>query len=142
MKKISRDWRLGYLYISVKDTDASIRYYCEVLGAKLLWRMKRFGAVVAALQVHPKDPILLLNDHHSPPRTELIFIVEDAIKSQKKLQDCGARNLSHPMGAATGDAAVFTDLDGNPFAITDHSKLETFLEAVEKDRRNERQEKS
>ena len=133
MHKKSREWKIGYLYISVKDTDASVRYYCEVLGAKLLWRMKKFGAVVAAVQLHKDEPTLLLNDHHSPPRTELIFIVEDAIKTHKKLQDRGARNLSPPMEAATGMVTLFTDLDDNPLAVTDHSSLQNFMKSVEKE---------
>ena len=127
--------KIGYLYVSVKDTDKSVQYYCDVFGAKLLWRMKKFGSVVAALQFNTDDPILLLNDHHPPPRTELIFLVEDAKKSQEKLQKRGARNLSPPLEAATGIAAVFTDLDENPLAITDHSKLEAFLKSIERERK-------
>ncbi|MBI4638960.1 MAG: VOC family protein [Candidatus Rokubacteria bacterium] len=123
--------KLGYVYISVRNTDAAVQYYREVLGAKLLWRIQKFGALVAALQTQASDPILLLNDHHSPPRAEPVFIVDSAVVMHARLEQRRARSLSAPTGAATGMMATFEDLDGNPLAIVDHSAIQTFQRVVE-----------
>ncbi len=125
-----QDWKLGYLYVSVANTDAAIRHYTEVLGAKLLWRHARFGAVVAALQWREGDPILLLNDHHPPPRVQPVFVVPNAAAARDRLARIGASSLSPLTDGPTGDLATFEDLDGNPFALIDEAKLDQFLRAV------------
>ena len=123
-------WELGYLYISVKDTDKAAKYYCEMMGAKVLWRMAKYGAVVAAVQTAPGQPILLLNDHSKPPRAEMVFVVDDAAEAQKHLKKAGARNLSDAEEGPTGMMATFTDLDGNTICVLDHSHLDAFLSRV------------
>ncbi|MGH8103496.1 MAG: VOC family protein [bacterium] len=130
------EWKLGYIYISVKDTDKAANHYCEMMGAKILWRVAKFGAVVAAVETAPGEPILLLNDHNRPPRAELIFVVDDAAEAQKQLKKSGARNLSDAEEGPTGMMATFTDLDGNPICVVDHGHLDAFLSRVQGKREN------
>jgi catechol 2,3-dioxygenase-like lactoylglutathione lyase family enzyme len=110
--------------------DEAARYYVGVLGARLLWHHERYGAKVAAVQFRDGDPILLLNDHHPAPRVEPILVVEDAAAAREALAGRGARGLSAVMDGPTGGMATLTDLDGNPLAVVDHSKIDTFLRAV------------
>src|SRR5438552_6243512 len=112
--------KLGYIYMSVTDTDEAAAYYQKMIDARPLWRIEKFGAVVAALETEPGGTILVLNDHHPPPRTRLLFTVADALESREALKEKGALNLSEPTGGPTGQMALFDDPSGNPLGVVDH----------------------
>ena len=42
---------LDFLYVPAPDIESSVKYYTEVLGGKLLWKIHAYGVWVACVQL-------------------------------------------------------------------------------------------
>jgi hypothetical protein len=58
-KKIT-PWKLRFLYMGSASVKNDLKFYRDVIGAKLLWHSKHFGAEVAAFSFGDDQPLLLL----------------------------------------------------------------------------------
>src|SRR5947199_7649296 len=54
---------LDFVYVPAEDVDAEASRYVEELGARLAWRVRGMGTVVACLRVSDAGPDLLLSGH-------------------------------------------------------------------------------
>lgn len=76
VRRIDLFKRLVYVYIGTSHYDADRDFYKDVLGARLVWEFKEFGARVAAFDLCG-EPYLLLADHVKAPSKRLIYQVDD-----------------------------------------------------------------
>lgn len=65
---------LDFLYVPAPDIESSVRYYTEVLGGDLLWKIHAYGVWVACVTLSKtKKPYILLADHISKNDVMLIY---------------------------------------------------------------------
>lgn len=78
---------LDFLYVPAPDIEASVKYYTQVLGAELLWKIHAYGVWVACVSLSKTEkPHILLADHIHKNDVMLIYQVEnldDAVKLLK-----------------------------------------------------------
>jgi predicted enzyme related to lactoylglutathione lyase len=106
---------LRFLYVGAGDTSASVAFYTEVLGGRLRWRFRHFGADVAAIDLDG-GPLVLLTDHRPAGTVLPIWAVDDVGAVAAELEARGAR-ISGPMGTPEGDVVVVEAPGGHELAL-------------------------
>ena len=109
-------WKLRFLYVGTSDIARDVKFYCDVLGAKLVWCFHSFGADVAAVSLG-EGPPLLLADHMAAPSCELIFEVKDLDATTAALKGRGWKGEGEPFEIPNGPCVVFLDPSGNRIAL-------------------------
>jgi predicted enzyme related to lactoylglutathione lyase len=94
-----------------------LEFYQDVIGAKLIWHSKHFGAEVAAVSFGEEQPLLLLADHIKPPKCELIYEVQDIDLTFRDLESRGFRAEGEKFEIPNGPCYLFKDPSGNTLAI-------------------------
>ncbi|MDA4131206.1 MAG: hypothetical protein OK457_10585 [Thaumarchaeota archaeon] len=114
-------WKLKFLYMGSANVETDLKFYRDVLGAKLIWHSKHFGAEVAAFNLSNSDkeeePLLLIADHLTPPKCELIYEVEDLESTSSDLRARGWKPESELFEIPNGPCYLFKDPSGNTLAI-------------------------
>jgi hypothetical protein len=91
------------------------------LGAKLVWHSKHFGAEVAAFSLRNsnkgEEPLLLIADHLTPPKCELIYEVEDLESTSRDLKVRGWKPEIELFEIPNGPCYLFKDPSGNTLVI-------------------------
>jgi hypothetical protein len=108
--------KLEYLYLGTADFDRELAYYRDVLGGKLVWAFRAFGARVAAFRVCA-GPLFLLADHRPAPSCMPVLAVEDLQATVLELKARGWRSDKDVFEIPNGPCYRFTDPSGNPVAI-------------------------
>ena len=82
---------LDYLYMPAADIKASVKYYTEVLGGELLWKIHAYGVWVACVSLTKLEerPYLLLADHIQKNNVMLIYRVKNLDRATKLLKKKG-----------------------------------------------------
>lgn len=78
--------QLDFIYLPSKDVAADVRYFTEVLGARLRFAVEGMGARVALVELGTTPPHLLLTDHLEDDRPVLIYRVDDLKKELAALR--------------------------------------------------------
>lgn len=71
---------LDFIYHPSRDVARDMTYFVDVLGGKLLFAVEGMGARVAAIELAPPPPLLLLADHVKGDTPILVFRVTDLKK--------------------------------------------------------------
>jgi hypothetical protein len=71
---------LDFVYHPSRDVARDTRYFVDVLGGKLRFAVEGMGARVAAIELAPPPPLLLLADHVKGDTPILVFRVADLKK--------------------------------------------------------------
>jgi catechol 2,3-dioxygenase-like lactoylglutathione lyase family enzyme len=121
---------LDFLYVPAPDLEVSLRYYTEVLGAKLIWKIHKFGAWVACVRLTEGAPLVLLADHLEVTSPLLIYRVEDLDRTVAELEAKGWKAESGPFGIPQGPCYTFRDPAGVRLALYENQRPEAF-EGVE-----------
>lgn len=116
MRRINLFKRLVYIYIGTSHYDADRDFYKDVLGARLVWEFKEFGARVAAFDLCG-EPYLLLADHVKAPSKRLIYQVDDLDEAAKELKARGWKPDGREFEVPDGPCINFKDSSGNEYAI-------------------------
>lgn len=101
------------LVFRVKDVDASISYYVDVLGFKLQWRASDSFACV----VRDKCSIFLTDDNQSQPRMWVWIGVQDVRALHAQYMASGATIRNPPNNFEWALEMQVEDLDGNVLRI-------------------------
>jgi hypothetical protein len=83
--------RLDFVYMPSRDTAADVRHFTEVLGARLVFAIERFGARVAMLELAEGPPAVLLADHLEGEAPVLVFRVDDLDEAVAEIEERGGR---------------------------------------------------
>jgi len=108
---------LDFLYVPAPDIDASVRYYTDVLGGKLLWKINAFGVWVAAIKLsRNEEPYILLADHIQEKDVMLIYRVDNLENAAADLRSKGWKEESR-IEIPPGPCSTFRDPAGNALVI-------------------------
>ena len=108
---------LDFLYVPAPDIDSSVRYYEDVLGGELLWKIHAFGVWVACIKLSKSEkPYILLADHIHQNDVMLIYRVENLEKSALALKSQGWKEEKR-VEIPPGPCSTFRDPAGNALVI-------------------------
>src|SRR5215510_9120132 len=78
---------LDYLYVPAPDIECSVKYYVDILGGKLLWKINAYGVWVACVSLSKDEkPYILLADHISKKDVMLIYRVASLTRAVSELR--------------------------------------------------------
>jgi len=108
---------LDFLYVPAPDIEASVRYYTDVLGGKLLWKINAFGVWVAAIKLsRNEEPYVLLADHIQEKDVMLIYRVDNLENAAADLRSKGWKEENR-IEIPPGPCSTFRDPAGNALVI-------------------------
>jgi catechol 2,3-dioxygenase-like lactoylglutathione lyase family enzyme len=124
--------KLTIVTVVVKDQEAALDYYTNILGLEKRADLTPPAAGVRWLTVAPKGQDIEISLWQAGSRTEGVppshsqpgngtswnFQVKDCRKAYAELKARGVKFRSEPVEYPWSIAAAFTDPDGNPFGIT------------------------
>jgi len=123
--------RLGFVSVVVTDTDAALRFYVEKLGFEKR-RDYHFPGLPRFLSVAPKDQkeveLVLVQAGSSNVRgapaghTGMVFWTDDCEREYERLKAKGVNFAEGPRKMPFGIQAMFTDIDGNLFSLSQPSE--------------------
>ncbi len=113
---------LDFLYVPAPEIESSIRYYTEILGSKLLWKIHAFGVWVACIKLSENErPYVLLADHINKKDIMLIYRVENLELTARKLRSKGWKEENR-IEIPPGPCYVFRDPADNALVIYENAR--------------------
>jgi len=100
---------LDYLYFSAPEIDHAVRFYTQVLGGTLVWRVRRDATTVAAVRLTGADPLVLLADHLPTGAGLVVYRVLSLADVRDRLSRDGWRTEGEPFELPQGPCIVFRD---------------------------------
>jgi hypothetical protein len=126
---VSSFQQLDYLYTPSTDVAADVRYFTDVLGARLGFAIEGMGARVALVELSNAPPHILLADHLEGERPILVYRVEDLGKATAALKKRGVKK-QHSLEIPMGPCSSFVTPKGHRIALYELSRpgvLEHFM---------------
>ena len=108
--------QLDFLYTPSRDVASDLAYMTEVLGGRVLFAVEGMGVRVAAVELSPGSPVLLLTDHVEGDRPILVYRVEDLDRSMEEMRERGWRK-GRTLEIPHGPVCSFTAPGGHRIAI-------------------------
>jgi len=113
---------LDFVYVPAADVDAEAQRYVEDLGARLAWRVRGMGTVVACLRLTEGGPDLLLSGHLDGTTPILIYRVSSYAEAVTRLR---ARRVElRELEIPHGPCASFRAAGGQRLAVYELSRPE------------------
>lgn len=107
---------LDYLYVPTGDVAAAAQGYVEAFGARLLWRVRGMGTMVACVRLADEGPAILLSGHLEGENPVLVYRVEDYQRSVDALRAGGIHPVAE-LEIPHGPCASFRAPGGQRFAV-------------------------
>jgi hypothetical protein len=126
---VSSFQQLDYLYTPSKDVAADVRYFVDVLGARLGFAIEGMGARVAMVELTSGPPHVLLADHLDGERLILVYRVDDLHEATAALKRKGVKK-QHSLEIPMGPCAAFATPSGHRLALYELARpgvLEHFM---------------
>jgi hypothetical protein len=124
---------LDYLYTPSRDVAADVRYFTEVLGARLVFAIEAMGTRVAMVELTDGPPRLVLAGHLEGDRPILVYRVADLTAATRDL-DARGWSPGHGLEIPQGPVRTFEAPGGQRLAIYELTRpgvIETFAGRVE-----------
>jgi catechol 2,3-dioxygenase-like lactoylglutathione lyase family enzyme len=109
--------RIDRVMVRVPNVGAAVRYYCEVMGMKLIKEQK--GA--AALRFAHGEGEMVLHDDPDLPTGEIYYLVDDVRELFEKRAELKVNFLQPPKVAGRGYRAAIRDPYGNVMIVVDRT---------------------
>jgi hypothetical protein len=119
---------LDYLYTPSSDVAADVRYFVDVLGARLVFAIESMGTRVAMVELTDDPPKVVLNDHLEGDRPILVYRVADLHVASAELAARGW-TAEHSLEIPQGPVTTFTAPGGQRLAAYELARpgvIETF----------------
>jgi catechol 2,3-dioxygenase-like lactoylglutathione lyase family enzyme len=107
---------LDFIYLPAKDFDTILSFYVDVLGARLISKVRAMGTVVAEVGLAESGPRLILAEHLHGEAPVLIYRVADMKSARKTLRAQGLRQ-GEAIEIPHGPCYRFDSPGGHRFAI-------------------------
>jgi hypothetical protein len=108
--------QLDYIYTPSRDVAADVRYFADVLGARIVFAIDAMGTRVAMLELADGPPRFLLADHLEGDVPVLVYRVPDLEAAFGELEGRGwIRGLT--LEIPQGPVCSFTAPGGQRLAI-------------------------
>lgn len=108
--------QLDFIYMPSGDVAADVRYFTEVLGARLTFAVEGMGTRVAMVELAEQPPRLLLAGHLDGDRPVLVYRVADLARAVDELESRGWQR-GHMLEIPHGPVCSFTSPGGHRLAI-------------------------
>ena len=108
--------QLDFIYMPSRDAAADVRYFTEVLGAKLVFAVEGMGTRVAMLELTEQPPRVLVSEHLDGEQAVLVYRVADMAQAIKELESRGWQR-GHQLEIPHGPVCSFTTPGGHRLAI-------------------------
>jgi predicted enzyme related to lactoylglutathione lyase len=121
--------QLDYVYVPSTDVAADVRYFTEVLGARLGFAIEGMGARVAMVELTSGPPQMLLADHLDGERPIFVYRVDDLRKATADLKKRGVKK-QHSLEIPMGPCSSFVTPRGHRIALYEMARpgvLEHFM---------------
>lgn len=114
---------LDFLYVPAPDIESSVKYYTEVLGGELLWKIHAYGVWVACVDLSKNEekPYILLADHIKRNDVMLIYQVAKLEDAVAQLSSKGWKEESR-IEIPPGPCCTFRDPAGNALVIYENRR--------------------
>jgi hypothetical protein len=113
---------LDFMYVPAPDIEASVKYYTQVLGGELLWKIHAYGVWVACIELsEQKNPYILLADHIERKDMMMIYQVDNLETATADLRAKGwieEKTIEIP----PGPCSTFRDPAGNALVIYENKR--------------------
>ena len=107
---------LDFVYVPSADAASDVAYFTEVLGGRLVFAVEGMGTRVAAVELTPGPPLVLLAEHLDGDRPILVYRVDDLDAAMDDLEARGwvrERSFEIPHGPVCS----FTTPGGHRIAV-------------------------
>ena len=108
--------QLDYLYTPSADVAADVRYFVDVVGARLGFAIEGMGARVALVELTSGPPHVLLADHLEGERPILVYRVDDLRKATAALKKSGVKK-QHSLEIPMGPCSTFVTPSGHRIGL-------------------------
>jgi glyoxalase/bleomycin resistance protein/dioxygenase superfamily protein len=81
--------QLDFLYVPSADVAADLAFFTRVLGGRVRFAVDGMGARVAAIELAPGPPTILLADHVAGERPIFVYRVADLARALLELEARG-----------------------------------------------------
>ena len=81
--------RLDFLYTPSRDVAGDMAFFSDVLGGRIVFAVEGMGARVAAIELAPDSPLVLLTDHVEGDRPIMVFRVDDLEAAMTRQEAAG-----------------------------------------------------
>jgi hypothetical protein len=113
---------LDFLYVPAPDIHTSVKYYTQVLGGELMWKIHEFGVWVACIRPSNNEkPYVLLADHIKKNDVMLIYRVKNLQSAIKELKSKNWKQESM-IEIPPGPCCTFRDPAGNALVIYENMR--------------------
>lgn len=113
---------LDFLYVPAPDIESSVKYYTQVLGGELLWKIHAYGVWVACVALSKNEkPYVLLADHIQKNDVMLLYKVENLDDAIAHLKSKGWKEENR-IEIPPGPCCTFRDLAGNALVIYENKR--------------------
>lgn len=107
---------LDFVYVPTADVPAADGHYVDVLGARLEWRVRGMGTVVACVRLADSGPAILLSGHLEGQTPILIYRVADYVETLATLRARGLTDVKE-LEIPHGPCASFVAVGGQRYAV-------------------------
>jgi hypothetical protein len=115
--------QLDFLYTPSRDVAGDMAYFRDVLGGRVVFAVEDGGTRVAAIELAPGSPSVLLTDHVEGDRPILVFRVDDLEATMTRLETAGwARE--HTFEIPHGPICSFRTSGGHRIALYELTRPE------------------
>jgi predicted enzyme related to lactoylglutathione lyase len=108
--------QLDFIYMPSRDVAADVRFFADVLGARLTFAVEGMGTRVAMIELADQPPRLLLAGHLEGDRPVLVYRVADLPDAIKQLEARGWTR-GQMLEIPHGPICSFTTPGGHRLAI-------------------------
>ena len=115
---------LDYLYFSAPEINQAVRFYTQVLGGTLVWRVRDDATTVAAVRLTGSDPLVVLADHLPMGAALVVFRVLSLSEVRERLSRDGWSTQGEPFELPQGPCIVFRDPGQQRFAAYERVRPE------------------
>ena len=108
--------QLDFVYMPSRDVEADVRYFTDVLGARLTFAVDGMGTRVAMVELSASAPRILLAGHLEGDRPVLVYRVQDIGIAMDDLESRGWQR-GQTLEIPHGPVCSFTTPGGHRLAI-------------------------
>jgi hypothetical protein len=108
--------QLDFIYMPSRDAAADVRYFTDVLGAKVTFAVEGMGTRVAMVEMTDGPPRILLAEHLKGDRPVMVFRVANLEEAVKTLEARGWKK-GHALEIPHGPVCAFESPGGHRLAI-------------------------
>ena len=107
---------LDFIYMPSADVAGDVRYFTDVLGARLVFAVEGMGTRVAMVEFTDQPPRILLAGHLEGERPVLVYRVADIEHAMRELAARGWRR-GHKLEIPHGPVCTFASPGGHRLAV-------------------------